>query len=227
MKFKKTAALVGVTALVALAGPAMAVPTLVQIDGNGANVDRPFTAVTKGGISFSSGSVTMGCTSGTANGVIRGGTRGNPIAEIRNTGWVGCVGPLGISMAVDMKPIGSPAPWRVNGYSGETNAITDTIVGDVTNVSARVRSTNPLAPCSFQVNGSADGVFLERVQKSAGPPAVFGQDLVINENSGNLTISNVSGCFGLLNSGATANFAATYNVNVTGAVSQTPVNVMP
>lgn len=223
MKFKKTAALVGVTALVALAGPAMAVPTLVQVDGNGANVDYPFTAVTKGAISFSSGSVVMGCTSGTANGIIRGGTRGNPIAEIRNTGWVGCVGPAGISMAVDMKPIGAHTPWFVNGASGETVNITDTIVGNVSNVRARVRSTNPLVPCSFQVTGTANATFLERVQKPAG----FGQDLVINENAGNLRISSVSGCLGLLTNGAAANFGATYNVNVTGAVSQTPVNVMP
>lgn len=224
MKFKKTAALVGVTALVALAGPAMAVPTLVEVDGVGTNTDYPFTATTKGAVAFSSGSVTMGCTGATASGVIRGGTRGNPIAEISNTGWTGCVGPAGISMSVDMKPIGAPNPWYVNGYSGETNAITDTIVGDVTNVAARVRSNNPLLPCSFQVTGSADGVFLEDVDKGSGNR---GQDLVINENSGNLVISNVVGCFGLLNNNDPADFAATFNVNVTGATSQTPVNVMP
>ncbi len=84
-----------------------------------------------------------------------------------------------------------------------------------------------MVPCSFQVTGSANATFLEEVQKSAGPPTVFGQDLVINESAGNLRISNVAGCLGLLTNGAAANLAATLNIDVTGAASQTPINVKP
>lgn len=112
MRLKRKAALLVAATLVALVGPAIAVPTLVEADGSSADVDYPFTAVSKGGLSFSSGSAAMGCTSGAASGTVRGGTRGNPIAEIRSVSSTGCVGPFGMSLTVEMMPISSPGPWH-------------------------------------------------------------------------------------------------------------------
>lgn len=222
MKFKKSATVLCASALVALAGPAMAVPSLVVVDGDSSNTDHAYTATSKGSIGFSSGLVTMGCTSASASGNIHGGTALAPdIASISSTTWVGCIGPGLINMAVTM----GPSAWEFIGVSGETSAVTDTIVGYVDGVQATVTSTTPGVTCSFDVVGTADAELHEQVVKSAGPPPVYGQDLVINESSGNLRLANVVGCGGALADGDPANFSGTFNLHVTGASVPQPINV--
>lgn len=222
MKFKKSATVLCASALVALAGPAMAAPpSLVVVDGDSSNTDHAYTASSKGSIGFSSGLVTMGCTSASATGNVHGGTSRLPeLASIASTSWVGCVGPISIPMAVTM---GSTA-WEFVGVSGATSAPNDVIVGYVDGVNAHVASTSG-PTCSFDVVGTADAELREQVVKSAGPPPVYGQDLVINENSGNLRLDNVVGCFGLLADGDPANFSGTFNIHVTGASVPQPINV--
>lgn len=192
--FKKTAAVLGAAALVLMSGPANAVP---------------YTAMSKGSITITADGLPMGCTSASLAGILTGlvNTPGT-VASINYSTWVGCVGPAGISMVVDMKPVGVPQPWEFVGVSGGTSATNDVIVGYVDNIYFSMRSTNPLVPCSFLVVGSADAEYHERVLKA---PGVYADELVINENSGNLFITNISGCLGLI-TGSQFDLSGTFNI---------------
>lgn len=222
MLFKKSAVALCAAGLVALAGPAMATgPYDVDVAGVGAGT-YALTGTAKGSIQFvahhNSSLVTMGCTGVSAAGTVTDGTAlaNDIIAEITNTTWTGCTGPLGIAMAVDQKPAGPTAnPWDLVATGTATPAKTDVVTGYVDNVDATVRSTNPLLPCSFRVIGSADASFDEDSKATPGT----GQDLQVNETSGNLVLTGVSGCFGLLADGDTADFVGAFNVSVPASSS--------
>jgi hypothetical protein len=217
MRFTKIAAVLGAMGLVALAGPAMAAPPYtVAIGGSTATQNAAYTAASQGnGIEFvahnGANDVEMACTSVTAAGVIHGGTStSGDIADIASTTWSGCTGPLGLSLAVDQLPVGSGStPWDIVATGAASSGTSDVVTGYVDGVGVRVTSTNPFIPCTFTVTGSADASFDEA-----------GQDLDVNETSGNLGISGVSGCLGLIANGNTADFVGGFDVTVpAGAVN--------
>ncbi|MET7858068.1 hypothetical protein ABZS81_12720 [Streptomyces sp. NPDC005318] len=134
---------------------------------------------------------TLTCSSATATGQLpNGAASGSPLATITSTTWNSCSGPLGITFTVQQNGI-----WNINA-APPLNA-SGGVDGTIDNVSAHI--TGSL--CSADVTG--------------GVPATYdnnGHLVVHPTNPPSLTISNVSGCLGLLNNGDTVAFDATYNV---------------
>jgi len=138
------------------------------------------------------------CTSSTATGnAIRGsGQPGAGIAKITGTTFSNCTGPLGISFTVLHS-----GTWLLN-------AVTPTATGaDGTITAIQARLSGSL--CSATVSGSVPAKFVN--SNTATPPSQA-QLQVLPTNPGTLTISNVSGCFGLIRNGDKASFRGTYNI---------------
>ena len=130
----------------------------------------------------------------------------NPLANITGTTWTNCTGPFGMVL-VPNQPSGSV--WALNGVSYASGVTT----GYLNNITVNVTS-NPVGTCAFTVTGSVDGTYnnsthILKVSTTAGTGHV-------------LTISGVSGCFGLMANGDAASFNASYNVATPlGALSVT------
>lgn len=224
----KLAGLVGAVGLVALANPAMAAGP-IQIDvGANTTGSHAWTATAKKvplpnhGINFvvwhGSNPVQMGCDNATATGTINAGgsSSGLNVGSITGTTWgnsptAACEGPGGIPM--DVTQVGT---WSLNVDLNPkpTHPIADNnLTGWVGNVEAHVESKIP-GLCEFDVIGTADAIFKEKVLKDAGPPAVYAQELEIDETTatGNLTVVNVDGCFGEIEDGDPADFTGKYNI---------------
>lgn len=219
MRFKKTAALMGAAAVVALANPAMAAgPIQIDVGANTGPSVHNWTAVSKGPITFrvhhGAGTVNMGCSTATAAGTINAGpdADGLNVGTIASSTWGTkptpydpCDGPGGLEMNVTQL-----AGWSLNLDLNPkpTNPLADRISGHVGNVTARVTSKIP-GVCQFNVTGSADAIFDEHKLKS---PGVYAQALEVNETSGNLIVSNVTGCLGAIANGDEADFIGEYNI---------------
>lgn len=147
---------------------------------------------------------TLNCTSSSATGSVKTGTglSGTGIATINGAGIVfsSCTGPLGLNLTV--KGAGT---WKLNATSGSTTAVKGTLTG----VSATVSGSG----CSFSVAGSVAGSYTNSTQALAFPGTTSG-----------LKISNVNGCFGLVNSGDVASYKASYKLTATTA-AYNPVKV--
>jgi len=139
----------------------------------------------------------LSCDSGTAGGSITVGTglSGADLAGISgsSTTWTDCVGPLGI----ELDPTGS-GTWNLQGDSYDSASGITT--GRITDVNAHVSSPDGTS-CVFDVTGSVNGTFTNSSQQ-----------LAINPDP-TLNISNVTGCFGLINAGDQASFQAIYTVS--------------
>jgi len=138
------------------------------------------------------------CSSSTATGAAtRGSGQAGPgIARITSTTFSNCVGPLGIMFTV--QHVGT---WLLN-------AVTPTATGangTITAVQARLSGSL----CSATVSGSVPVSFIN--SNNATPPSQA-QLQVLPTNPGTLTITNVSGCFGLINNNDKASFRGTYNI---------------
>lgn len=202
MKFKKTAAALAATGLVALAGPAMAAgPYQVDV-GTNTTGSFAFTGATSSGINFvvdgNSGPINMTCTSATASGTIVAGANatGNGVANITGTTWSGCTG-LGLNLSVTHS-----GTWKLNATGTATAAATDNVAGNVGSVAASVAA--PFGACSFTVAGKVNGAYKEATK-----------ELAVNESgfTGNLSVgSTVTGCLGLISPGAAADFVGTFNI---------------
>jgi len=136
------------------------------------------------------------CSSSTAAGNGRYGPSqaGAGIARITNTTFSNCSGPLGISFTVT-----HAGTWLLNAVTPGAG----TVDGTITNISARL--SGPL--CSATVTGSVPARFFNST------PTTRARLQVLPTNPGTLTISGVSGCFGLIRSGDRANFSGTYTIN--------------
>jgi len=149
--------------------------------------------------------LTLNCDSGTArgSGTVGTGKPGAGIASIDgpSTTWNNCVGPLGLEL--DPHGVG---PWALNANSYAGGVAT----GNISNITANI--TNPDDQCSFTVTGTVDATYTNS-----------SQNLTVIPNP-TLNISGVSGCFGLINDGDLASFAATYNVAADDAANN-PVQI--
>ena len=192
----KLLAAAGAAALVIVASPAMAAAPYTVTAGSQTAGTVTFNGTTTAdGIKFYTDFVTMGCASGSATGTVTLGTNstGNGVANIADTGWNDCVGPLGIAMTVDQ--IGT---WDLN---VQGNNVSGVIAGTI-NVNARIASVTP-GQCEYTATGQAGGSFDENTQQ-----------LTVDDTSPDnaLVVSNVVGCFGQVLEGDAAYFAATYDI---------------
>jgi hypothetical protein len=202
MKSKFAAVGLGAAALgLVVANSAMAASVPVTVGGHTSG-NWAVTA-TAGTVAFSAQDatvVTMGCTGSsvpldaTHNFTTAGASVANP-ATLGNVHFTGCTGPGG-AMAVTQL-----STWYLEADSGYTSGTSDTVSGVITNVDAHVATTPLSSVCSFDVVGQARGTFDEA-----------NQTLTVGETgyTGNLTLTNVSGCGGQLNDGDPADFSATY-----------------
>lgn len=220
MKFKKTAAVLAAVAVVAMAGPASAAPPYNVLVGASTTGTHAFGAYTKTPFTFvvagPNGPVTMTCGMSTASGIARAGasSTGLAIAEIQGTAWSACATAGGVQLNV-----AHVGKWNLNATGVATAALTDNVAGYINNINAVVTSKIP-GLCNFTVTGRANSTFNEPAQT---PAKVFKQRLTVNETAGNLAISSVSGCIGLLANGNTSTFTGVYQVvTPNGYINITP-----
>lgn len=174
--------------------------TAVAILGKttGTSPQIAFTDVTSG--------TKLTCASGTAPGSITTGAAraGAGIARINGgtAKFNGCTGPLGVPLTVK-----GSGTWLLNATSGTATAVN----GSISKISATVSGDG----CSFTATGNVGGRYVNS-----------NQTLVLTGAAAGLTLSNVQGCFGLLNEGDKASFKATYKINATNT-AYNPIKVVP
>lgn len=117
-----------------------------------------------------------------------------------------------------LSQLAGPA-WQLNLTGNATLALTDNIVGYLSNIKLLVTPMGGPG-CTFRISGAAGAVFRENPIAPLFPPT---QRLAVSENSGNLSISHVSGCLGLISTGNTTSFSANYDLATpTGYINVTP-----
>ncbi|MFI6943453.1 hypothetical protein ACIBI4_29650 [Streptomyces sp. NPDC050418] len=132
------------------------------------------------------------CSSATAEGELPNGTRTtDQVATIDGSTWTNCSGPAGITFSVSH--VGA---WEINALSTNASGGVD---GNITNISANI--SGPL--CSASVSGAVPATYDNAGHLIVHPDAA---------STSKLTISNVVGCFGLMNNGDQVVFDGTYNV---------------
>ncbi|HVV24948.1 MAG TPA: hypothetical protein VHF06_36290 [Pseudonocardiaceae bacterium] len=138
----------------------------------------------------------LNCVSATAPATTTVGTDlpGADLATIdgASTTWTNCTGPLGLGFTVT-----GAGNWDVNGTGETTGGVTP---GSITGASA---SVDDPGVCSFDVNGDVQGDYTNGTSTST---------LSVVADGSTLTISNVSGCFGIINDGDSATFEGTYQI---------------
>src|SRR5215469_205528 len=192
-----TTAVAAATMACLTAGPALA----------GSHVTAATWTVTPGGsvtgtagtttLSDSTTGTTLSCTSSQATGTAKSGSGlANPLATIATMTFTNCTGPLGISFSASVT-----GPFPLNGTS--YNATKGITTGQITNIHGSI--SGPL--CSATVDGTSasakNGTVKAHYRNSTGK-------LTVLATGGNLHIYNVSGCFGLINSGDSATFSGVY-----------------
>lgn len=204
MKLRTLAAAAAATAVVIVSSPALAAgpPYTVSVGGSSAAGTHAVTAASTGTVQFNirnnAGTViNSNCSAVSGAGTVTSGTGVNPVASISTTTWVGCSIPGGA------KTITRNGTWTVTGTGASATTANETIAGYVGGINASVHTTANPNICRYTVTGQARASFNEATQQ-----------LVIGETgyTGNLTISNVVGCLGLIQNGNAANFATTLNV---------------
>jgi len=183
------ALLIGVSVAPALA----AVPTWSVHPGGKATakaVGKTVLLDTKTGTSLS-------CSSSTAKITLKKGHHlsGTGIGLITTIGFTNCIGPASIKFTVKS----SHLPWKLNAvsYNKKTGVTTGTITG--------IHSTLSGPDCSAVVDGTG-------ATKNNGLVSVTYSNkthkLTVLAKGGNLHIYEVSGCFGLINSGDGSTYSA-------------------
>jgi hypothetical protein len=146
------------------------------------------------------------CTSSAATGSLKSGSGlRNPLGTIATLTFSNCTGPLGISFSTSVT-----GPFPLNGAA--YNAGTGVTTGKISNIHGSL--SGPL--CSATVDGTSaganNGMVRAHYKNSTGK-------LTVLATGGNLHIYNVSGCFGLINSGDTATFSGSYAISPKQAIS--------
>ncbi|MCW2496663.1 hypothetical protein, partial [Jatrophihabitans sp.] len=151
--------------------------------------------------------LTLTIKSGTASSTAKvgKGKAGAGIASISgsSTTWKTCVGPLGIQL----NPKGS-GTWKLNAVSYKSGVTTGTLTAAAATVSTPDKSS-----CVFSVTGSVPITYTNSTQI-----------LAVKATAANLTVSKVTGCFGLIKNKDKASFAASYKV-VTSTKATNPLSI--
>lgn len=137
---------------------------------------------------------TLTCSSSTTNATVQSGSglSGTAIATVTNASFNSCRGPLGIRFNMTNNAVSYQL--NANSYSagvtsGTLDNITATLSGPL--CSASVAGTTSTTP------GSVTGTYTNATN-------------TLSVSGGNLHVWNVSGCFGLLNSGDAVSYTANY-----------------
>jgi hypothetical protein len=148
------------------------------------------------------------CASGTAKGSVTTGNARKAAGIAKITGsslnLKNCTGPGGLPLFTK-----GSGTWPLNATSyanGKTN-------GTLTSISAHV-ATSDGTTCAFDVTGTVNGSFTNNSQV-----------LAIVSSGSTLKLSNVQGCFGLLNNGDHATFQAKFKLTPTNAAYK-PIKIV-
>lgn len=147
--------------------------------------------------------VSVTCTGSSAGGKIPTATLTNKTSPVKvgnssSLSFTGCTGPLGaVTVTVNALPYSVKVDSKTNS-KGQTD-------GMVTGVNTSVSMTG----CSFSVTGSAPGFYTNSNHTLSLTPTLPIKPL----NSAKLTVSNVSGCAGLVNNGDHPTYKSTYTVS--------------
>jgi hypothetical protein len=167
--------------------------------------------VTKGGTytatstktTLSDNGVNVTCTGSSASGKIATKTYTDKAAPVKvgtssTLGFTGCTGPLGkVTVVVNDLPYKVTVDSTTNS-KGQTDGI-------ITGVNTSVTMTG----CSFTVTGTAPGYYTNSTHKLSLTPTLPQTPL----ETAQLTVSNVSGCAGLVNNGDHPTYTSTYKVS--------------
>lgn len=141
---------------------------------------------------------TLTCAKGTAPGTTKTGSglSGTGIGHVNGpkTTWTTCKGPGGLVFKVT-----GVGTWNINAASFSSGVTT----GKITNAKATVVDSGV---CSFTVTGSVGIKYTNSTHVLAVPGGTAG-----------LTVSNVSGCLGLINNNDKAKFKANYALKATNS----------
>jgi len=200
MKLKFLSILAATTSMLVLgAGAASALtPYTVSVGGSTAAGVHSFTATTSSFVTN-----IFSCTSATLGGTVTSGPSAvNPIISITSLSVSGCGGHTA-SMAA--------SPWDFYGTGPATTSTTGDIAGEVTGVSMHVGATPIPAVCSFDVTGFSAADFDGATQTL---------NLDDTGGTGDLVLTNVSGCAGQWNDGDPLDVSASFPLSVPdGAVN--------
>jgi hypothetical protein len=192
------AAIVGLSAANAMAAPATSLKA--KVTGGGS-----ITATSTGKTVLKDGSVSVTCKSSKSTGSIKNGTHSGKVplsvGTAKTLSFNKCSGPLG---AVSNTP--ESLPYQIQVTSKTTKkGDTDGIIGPV-NVAVSTSS------CSFTVTGYAPGYY-----SNSKHELVIGGKLptksLVSSKTARLTVSNVSGCLGVVKNHQHPTFSTTYKVN--------------
>jgi hypothetical protein len=141
----------------------------------------------------------MTCKSSAASGTLKSGSglAGTAIGSITALSFSTCTGPAGLTLTAAPNAL----PWALNTLTYNAG-VTD---GTVTGIDATLSG----AGCTATVDGTAAGADNGQVNVSYTNSTGRMQLLA---SGGNLTLDNVSGCAGLINSGDAATLIGTYTV---------------
>jgi hypothetical protein len=189
-----SAAAIGLGATTALATSAT---LTVKVTGGGSyTATSTKTVLTDNGVSVT-------CTGSKATGSIPTKTYTNATTPVTvgtsaTLNFTGCTGPLGaVTVKVNKLPYHVTVDSKTNA-KGQTDGL---ITGANTSVS--------MTGCSFNVIGSAPGFYTNSSHTLSLTPKLPNKPL----NSGQLTVSNVNGCAGLVNNGDHPTYKSTYKVS--------------
>lgn len=208
MTLKKVLAAVAGVALVGVAGPAWAAAPYDITVGSSTSGTFALAGDAAGGIDFAvqgpDDVQLLGCEIATASGTITAelGSDGLGVGTITDTTWEDCIGPGGLSMQVTH--VGN---WSINIDGDASGTQVDGYIGDVQAQVSDIDASGML--CNFTVTGEAHGYF-----------DTVTQQLVVEEVgfSGNLELSGVTGCFGLVTNGNPADFEGAYDIDSPGGL---------
>jgi hypothetical protein len=157
----------------AFAGPPFTVTVAGNTSGSYAVAGDSTSA-----IAFHAG-VDFSCSSIHFDGTVTAGSTATKIADLTGSTWNGCY--TFLNMELSVQQIGT---WEADATSGpDANGVT---TEQVTNIDALVTDTSTDGGiCSYEVTGSAPGTVTNGTQ-------------ILQVNATNLTVSHVSGCFGLI-----------------------------
>jgi hypothetical protein len=201
-----TVAVVGLSAAPAMASSS-ATKLTVKVSGGGS-----FTATTSKTVLSDSG-VNVTCTTkgktaaSTGSGKIPNGTDKSPVpvtvGTVAKLSFSNCVGPLGkVSTTIKSTPYHVAVDSKTNS-KGETDGLISGV-----KVAVKMRG------CSFLVTGSAPGYYMNGKHTLNMTSKLPDKALT----KAQLTVSGVSGCFGLVKNGQHPTYVGTYTLNLKGTL---------
>ena len=137
---------------------------------------------------------TLTCASSTAQATVQSGSglSGTGIATVTSSSYTSCTGPLGLSFSVNTGTVN----YQLNAASYANGVTTGTLSGITASMSGLFCSAS-VAGTSASTAGTVNGTYTNSTA-------------TLSVTGGDLHVWNVSGCFGLINSGDAVSITANY-----------------